>query len=101
MICFTQSGRVQKLRIITKIVEVILGCQSWFPLSVFIYAYVLVNNMTFILALGQVVNLSSLISPEAAMWRGRLLILTVGRLRRPGSVKHRVALIRSDLRTRT
>lgn len=55
-----------------------MGCQNWFPLSVFIYAYVLV---TFILALGQVVNLSSLISPEAAKWRGELLILTEGRIR--------------------
>lgn len=55
-----------------------MGCQNWFPLSVFIYAYVLV---TFILALGQVVNLSSLINPEAAKWRGELLILTEGRIR--------------------
>lgn len=58
-----------------------MGCQNWFPLSVFIYAYVLVNSVTFILALGQVVNLSSLISPEAAKWRGELLILTEGRIR--------------------
>lgn len=67
----------------------------------FIYAYVLLNSVTFILALDQVMSLSGLISPEAAKWRSGLLILTVGSIRRPGSVKHRVALIRSDLRTRT
>lgn len=58
------------------------------------------EHVTFILALDQFMSLSGLISPEAAKWRGGLLILTVGSKRRPGSVKHRAALIRSDLRIR-
>lgn len=47
---------------------------------------------------GQVMNLFGLISPEAAKWKCGLQALKVGGIRMPGSVKHRAALIRSDLR---
>lgn len=43
-------------------------------------------------------NSFGLISPEAAKWKCGLQALKVGGIRMPGSVKHRAALIRSDLR---